>query len=405
MKIVSVAVLLFLGSSVARAAMLTVGPTGQYHTVCSAVYASHNGDTILVDANHRAPYDLPSDPKHTDGRVDCVVNQSSLTIQGVNGRAILDASPIPYKGGFTYVRKGIFVLKGHGITIDHLELRNANQRNNPHTADNAAGILVVAGPPSKPEGGDITVTRCYIHDNGDGLMSSNTGPGLRKWYSPHPFIRLDHDNFYRNGDGTGQTHNIYIGFDRYGTLHFTLEHSRSKDAYVGHDVKSRAPYSDILYNQIIDTQGFTNYLLDFPLGGTVYVVGNLIYSRPVKKPSPYRVLLNYNNLLVMYRDVEDNRKEDPVYGPPHEDLHFLRNVVIDDNTYKSDAFITVGCRELSSESCPNPNSGPRLTTPAEVAGNFFIGLPARAVNQPSAKLKDNVVLPYSALTALGLRRR
>src|SRR6185437_15900680 len=218
MKSAKVSLLLFLGASVAGAATLTVGPTGQYQTVCTAVYAASSGDTILVDANHGIPYIIPPDPHHSDGRIDCTVSQSNFTIQGVNGQAILDAGPDAFANG-TYVQKGIFVLNGHDITIDNLELRNAGNLVNPND-DDAAGIRIQAsdgGAGPTPDGGNVTVSRCYIHNNDDGILTANTFPGGEQYFSPNPFLTFVNDNFYLNGDGSGQTHNMYIGFDGFLT--------------------------------------------------------------------------------------------------------------------------------------------------------------------------------------------
>lgn len=393
MKCAKLSLICFLGASFAGATTLTVGPTGQYQTVCTAVYAASNGDTILVDANHGIPYIMPPDPHHTDGRIDCSVNQNNLTIRGVNGRAILDAGPNAYADG-TYVQKGILVLNGHDITIDNLELRNAGALINPNNSD-ASGIRIQDGSNAVPNGGNITVTRCYIHNNDQGILSGNSGPGVGQWYSPNPFIKFAYDDFYDNGDGSGSTHNMYIGFDGFLTMHFTLEFSKSRDAYVGHDVKTRAPYNNILYNQISDKVGDTSYELDFPLGGTTYVIGNLIYKTAVNQD-----LANDN--LMIYADVHDNAASDPEYAVPNQDLHFLNNIVIDNNSNSSNSFVNVSCDASPSSTCPPPNHGPALTTPAVVQGNLFIGLDTNATNQSDAIAKFNLILPYSDLTAAGL---
>jgi hypothetical protein len=392
MKSAKLSLLLFLGASVAGAATLTVGPNGQYQTVCTAVYAASNGDTILIDANHGIPYVAPPDPHHTDGRTDCTVNQNFLTIRGVNGRAILDAGPNAYADG-TYVQKGILVLNGHDITIDNLELRNAGALVNPNNSD-ASGIRIQSGSIAAPNGGNITVTRCYIHNNDQGILTANTGPGIGQYFSPNPFITFAFDDFYDNGDGSGQTHNMYIGFDGFLKMHFTLKYSRSRDAYVGHDVKTRAPYNNILYNQITDKVGDTSYELDFPLGGTTYVVGNLIYKTAVNQDLA-------NNNMMIFADVHDNAASDPEYAVPNQDLHFLNNIVVDNNTSGSNSFVNVSCANSDSTTCPPPNHGPALTTPAEIRGNLFIGLVTQVTNQPTAITKYNLVLPYSDLAALG----
>lgn len=390
MKYAKLSMFLFLGASIAGAATLTVGPNGQYQTVCTAVYAASNGDTVLVDANHGIPYIIPPDPHHTDGRIDCTVSQDNLTIRGVNGRPILDAS-----GDETYIQKGIFVLNGHDITIDNLELRNANALKNPdNTSTNAAGIRIQNGTNAAPNGGNIIVERCYIHDNGDGVLSGNTGPGIGQWFSPHPFITFKYDDFDHNGvGGNGQEHNMYIGSDGYLTTHFTLEYSKSQNAYIGHDVKTRAPYNYILYNQISDTIGDTSYELDFPLGGTTYIVGNLIYKTAVDENVA-------NNNLMIYADVHDNAPSDPEYAVPNQDLHFLNNIVVDNNLSGSNSFVNVACANADSTTCPAPTNGPPLTTPAVIKGNLFIGQPTMVTNQPDAVARFNLVLPYSTLAAL-----
>ncbi|MHB1935517.1 MAG: right-handed parallel beta-helix repeat-containing protein [Acidobacteriaceae bacterium] len=401
MKFSKLSMFLFLGASIAGAATLTVSPGGKYPTVCSAVSAAQNGDTVLIDANHGVPYIAPPDPHHSDGRTDCVVNQNNLTIRGIRGRAILDAGPDAYAQG-TYVQKGILVLNGHDIVIDNLELRNAGALVNPNNSD-AAGIRIQAsnggaGPTSGgvANGGNITVRRCYIHNNDQGILTANTGPGGEAYFSPNPFLLFEFDNFYDNGDGSGSTHNMYIGFDGFVKMHFTLKNSESRDAYVGHDVKTRAPFNDILYNRITDDIGDTSYELDFPLGGTTYVQGNVIYKTAVNQN-----LANEN--LMIFADIYDNGSSDPEYAVPNQDLHFLNNVVIDNNQSSSSAFVNVSCGNPSSATCPPPNNGPALTTPAIVERNLFIGQPTAVTNQPSAIVKNNLVLPFSDLAAAGYK--
>ena len=394
MKIPKLSMFLFLGASIAGATTLTVGPTGQYQTVCTAVYAAQNGDTILVDANHGIPYIMPPDPHHTDGRIDCTVNQNFLTIRGIKGRAILDAGPDAFAQG-TYVQKGILVLNGHDIVVDNLELRNAGALVNPNNSD-ASGIRIQDGSNAAPSGGNITISRCYIHNNDQGVLSGNSGPGVGQWFSANPFITFQFDDFYDNGDGSGSTHNMYIGFDGFVKMHFTLKNSKSRDAYVGHDVKTRAPFNYILNNEITDSVGATSYELDFPLGGTTYVQNNLIYSVAINPD------LGNNNLMI-FADIYDNGASDPEYAVPNQDLHFTNNVVVDDNESGSNAFVNVSCANTSSATCPPPNNGPALTTPAIVERNLFIGLPTAVTNQPSAIVKYNLVLPYSDLAAAGYK--
>jgi hypothetical protein len=323
-----------------------------------------------------------------------VVNQNYLTIRGIHGRPILDAGPDAFAQG-TYVQKGILVLNGHDIVVDNLELRNAGALVNPNNSD-ASGIRIQDGTNAAPSGGNITITGCYIHNNDQGVLSGNSGPGVGQWFSPNPFITFQLDDFYDNGDGSGSTHNMYIGFDGFVKLHFTLKNSKSRDAYVGHDVKTRAPFNYILNNQISDKVGDTSYELDFPLGGTTYVQNNLIYSSAINPD------LGNNNLMI-FADIFDNAASDPEYAVPNQDLHFTNNIVVDNNPSSSNAFVNVSCANTSSATCPPPNNGPALTTPAIVERNLFIGQPTAVTNQPSAIVKYNLVLPYSDLAALGYK--
>lgn len=422
---------IFLGVSLTGAATLTVGPHGGYATPCAALHHASDGDTVLVDANNGIPYkeaahsnhgvlrDInggipyvgPMAPNHAERISDCDIRRNHLTIRGIHGRPILDAAG-------EAIQRGIFVLYGHDIVIDNFEFRNAINRTDPdrvssapyhwqsrpsadlrraRTAGNAAAIRIEDGSNNAPDGGNITVRHCYIHDNGDGILVSNSGPRLGSWFASTPFLLFEYDDFYHNGDGTGFTHNIYIGADGYGKMHFTLRYSKSRDAYVGHTVKSRAPYNNILYNQITDSVGVTSFKLDFPLGGTTYVVGNLIYSTAMTNPLA-------NNNLMIYRDVGDNSKDGPAYGPPNEDLHFINNVVIDNNPSTSNSFVAISCAKSSSEDCPAPNFGPRLIAHAEIKGNLFVGRPTHVTNQPDADAQFNVVLPYSDKSAVWINQ-
>ena len=342
MKAAKLVLFLFLGVSIVGAATVTVGPTGQYPSPCVAFQHLTDGDIVQVDANHDVPYN--------EG--NCQIVNSNLKIIGVNGRPILDATGID-------VARGIWEVQGHDVVIDNFEFRNANKFTNLKSSYNAAGVRIRSGQKG-PDGGDVTLRHCYIHDNGDGVLVDNAGPGMGQWFSSSPSILFEYDDFYKNGDESGPSHNMYIGYG--GNVTFTLRYSKSRDAYLGHDVKTRARYNNILYNQITDTAGTTSYLLDFPPGGTTYVVGNLLYRVAVTNPAA-------NGDLMVYRDVSDTTKSDGFYGPPNEDLHFLNNVVIDNSPSRSNAFVTISCPMASAANCPAPNAGPRLTKAAEIKGN------------------------------------
>jgi hypothetical protein len=386
MKAAKLSMLVFLSASIAGAATLTVGPSGQYATPCAALHSVSDGDTVLIDANHGIAYTEPPDPSH-GGRSDCRITNNDLTIRGVHGRAVLNATG-------EYIQKAIFVLDGHDITVDNLEFTGAATP--PGGGDNGAGIKVEAGSNSAPAGGNITVTNSYFHDNQDGYLSNSTGPGIASWFVPNSFTMLKYDDFYRNGAGDGESHNIYIGADLYLQAKFTLEYSKSRDSFIGHLVKTRAPYNYILYNQISDSVGASSYSLDFCLGGTSYVIGNILYKATATNPNA-----NYN--MMIFADVYDNAVSDPEYAVPNQDLHFQNNIVIDDNQNGSNSFINVSCDTDPNTACPAPSNGPPVTTPAVITNNLFIGLDQNVTNQTIAKAKYNLVLPYSDIAAAGYK--
>lgn len=78
-----------------------------------------------------------------------------------------------------------------------------------------------------------------------------------------------------NGLGDyGKTHNMYLSKQ---VTHFTLKHSYSHHAYIGHNVKTRARESYILYNRIMDEgTGRSSYAVDIANDGLTYIIGNLI---------------------------------------------------------------------------------------------------------------------------------
>jgi hypothetical protein len=62
---------------------------------------------------------------------------------------------------------------------------------------------------------------------------------------------------------------------------FTLKFSWTHDAKVGHNVKSRAYATYIMYNRITDENGGnTSYEIDIPNGGAAFVKGNIIEQGP-----------------------------------------------------------------------------------------------------------------------------
>jgi hypothetical protein len=117
------------------------------------------------------------------------------------------------------------------------------------------------------EGGSLTLSNDYFHGNQEGLLGAA---------DPGGSISIDHSEFASNGDGSGSTHNIYLG----AVASFTLTNSYIHDAVVGHEVKSRAANNTITGNRIFDNGGSASYSIDLPNGGNATISGNTIEQGP-----------------------------------------------------------------------------------------------------------------------------
>ncbi|MCX6348136.1 MAG: hypothetical protein NTV79_01340 [Candidatus Aureabacteria bacterium] len=124
---------------------------------------------------------------------------------------------------------------------------------------NGAGI--------RQEGTGLTLRSCYFHDNEEGIL---TGA------DPLSDVLIEGCEFDRNGHGDGYSHNIYIGEIRTFTLRYSFVHR----AVVGHEVKSRAAASYLLYNRISNEDGTASRCVDLPNAGDAWLIGNLIEQGP-----------------------------------------------------------------------------------------------------------------------------
>ncbi|MGB1205484.1 MAG: hypothetical protein ACPG5B_07560 [Chitinophagales bacterium] len=178
-----------------------------------------------------------------------VWHESDLLIRGVNGKPHLQAN-----GQYIW-GKGIWVLRGYDTTVENIEFSGATVPDR-----NGAGIRL--------DGTHLTVRNCYFHDNENGILTTETESNL---YLGN--ILIEFSEFGHNGYGDGYSHNLYIGRVNKLTFRFNYTHH----AKIGHALKSRATYNDILYNRIMDEDtGYASRLIDLPNGGVSLVMGNLV---------------------------------------------------------------------------------------------------------------------------------
>jgi hypothetical protein len=280
--------LLGLGfSASASAATLNVGAGMTYPTPCRAFAAAAAGDTILINAGTYS------------GDV-CGIYAHNLIIRGVNGRPKIDAA------GRNAMGKGTWVVVGNNITVENVEMTGAKVPDR-----NGAAIRL--------EGTHFTMRRSFLHNNENGIL---TGANLNS------NILIEHSEFGRNGYGTGQTHNLYIGTVRTLTFRYNFSH----DAHVGHNLKSRAQTNHILYNRFSSTapgqigttaSGQPSYEIDLPNAGLSYVIGNVI-----QQPAA-----NQNPSMISY-GVEGASN-------PNHNLYVVNNTFLNDDTVRG-TFVLVG---------------------------------------------------------------
>lgn len=225
--------LVALGSGPALAEVITVGPGGTVERIADAARLARDGDTVLIQ------------PGTYRGDV-AVWLQQALEIRGIGPRPVLIADGEVAEG------KAIWVLRNGRFRIRNIEFRGARS-----PVGNASGIRF--------ERGTLDLADCVFEDNQMGLLTGNEADTE---------LRVANSVFgHAPQGGPMLPHLLYAG--RIGR--FVLEGSRFLEGHRGHLVKSRARVSEVRYNWLADGPGGTaSYELEFPEGGDVEVVGNLI---------------------------------------------------------------------------------------------------------------------------------
>ena len=233
MNLASILTILSLLPATAAAATLQVGPKRQFTVPSKAIQAAKDGDTIEIDAG-TYPGDVAT------------IRANKLTIRGVgDGRAKLPAHGKDAGG------KAIWIVAGSDLTVENIEFSGARVRDR-----NGAGL--------RPEGKNLTVRNCRFFDCENGILGGN-GEML-----------IERCEFAHCGPvAEPATHSLYIGT---GCTKLIFRNNYSTDVIEGHLLKSRAKESWVLYNRITDENGTGSAVADFPNGGVVVVIGNLLHK-------------------------------------------------------------------------------------------------------------------------------
>lgn len=215
-----------------------VGPNGPLLRIADAARQAADGDVVEIEAG--------------DYRQDVAVwLQKRLTIRGVNGAARL------FSDGRVAEGKAIWVLRNGQFDISNIDFIGATAEDN-----NGAGIRF--------EGGALQVRACLFWGNQMGLMTGGDAT------MGDATLSVEHSEFAYSRVLGRWGHNLYVG----SLASLRVQSSHLHHAGVGHLIKSRARRSDIRYNRLTDESGGrASYELEFPNGGEVLVVGNLIQQQ------------------------------------------------------------------------------------------------------------------------------
>src|SRR5216683_1464903 len=224
--------------------ILTVGPGKQYSTIKAAVAASHNGDTIQVQAG-----------TYTN---DFASINTDITLEGVGGMVnMVSTVQIPNN-------KAILITNGND-TINNFSFSGAYVA--PSDA-NGAGI--------RDQSNNLVLNDDYFFNNQNGLLGGFPGGTLT----------INNSEFANNGvsdpksPGYGYTHNLYVG----AAATLTINNSYFHDANIGEEIKSRALSTTITNSRIDDgPTGTASYSIDLPNGGNAVIKNNVIEQGPMSQ--------------------------------------------------------------------------------------------------------------------------
>jgi hypothetical protein len=285
----------------AGAATLRVGPHQLLSVPSQAAAVAHDGDTVEIDAG--------------EYRGDVAVwTQSRLLIRGRGGMVKLIAD------GHAAESKAIWVVRGGDIRIEKVEFSGTRVPDH-----NGAGIRF--------ESGHLQVSACRFFDNENGILTSA---------DPDSQLDIEFSEFGNNGDGSGWSHNLYVGH----IARLSVKGSYFHHARVGHLLKSRAKVNIVTYNRLTDDEGgHASYELEFPNGGLALVLGNIIEQSASTENA---TIISYgaeslsddnNRLILVHNTIVDRHRSSGsplvVRGTPGAvSVQAINNLLIDSGALK-----------------------------------------------------------------------
>jgi hypothetical protein len=280
----------YRGGAAAATTVLTVGPSGNYQTIATAVAAAN------ADTNPANDYVITIAPgTYTN---DTAEVERQMTIQAaVPGSAVILNQTMALTN-----QKGI-LLKDAALTVDGLTFQGAEIDNS--LGGNGAGIR-----DQDTGGGTLTVRNSTFINNQMGILTNA---------SLNENLVLVNNLFMNNGNPNPSFfgHAVYIGVSQ----SLIATGNEVCGQIIGHDIKSRASVNLIegntLYDGAVDPNqptcgaGSTSYALDLPNGGAATVVGNtMIQDTATQNFNMFAYgeegLIYPTNIIVFMNNVMDN---------------------------------------------------------------------------------------------------
>lgn len=214
-----------------------VGPQEALTRIADAARSARDGDVVEIMAG--------------DYHGDVAVwPQRRLTIRGVGGAARLFADGRDAEG------KAIWVIRNGDFDISNIDFVGARVDDG-----NGAGIRF--------ESGHLRLRHCLFWDNEMGLMTAGD-------QRVPASLQIESSEFAYSRVPGRWGHNLYVG----AIASLAVTGSYFHHAGVGHLLKSRARVNDIRYNRFTDEAGGqASYELNFPNGGEVRLVGNIVQQQ------------------------------------------------------------------------------------------------------------------------------
>jgi hypothetical protein len=231
----------------AAAGTYQVGTSRPYKTVGS-LPVLRPGDVVEID---------PGTYSEVKRWINAGAVTNPITVRGVgSSRPVFDATGLNVDGSLPHPR-AVFQVEASNLVFENLEFKNARN------GDNGAGIRVTSA-------NNVTVRNCRITMCDMGMMSDHDSN-----------LRIERSEIAYNGTPLydGYSHNFYLGGDS-ATVQFCYIH----DSLNGQNFKTRAHYTELIYNYITDSQDGEVGLVDAAetaaTNSNAVMIGNVVVSKP-----------------------------------------------------------------------------------------------------------------------------